>query len=52
LLTCALALCVACLVWAQDRPRTDDLQRQAQELAQKRQELLEKQLQILKQQVD
>lgn len=52
LLTCALVLCSACWVWAQDRPSTDDLQRQARELVQKRQELLEKQIQILEHQLD
>jgi hypothetical protein len=51
-LTCTFALSVTCLIWAQDRQRTDDPQRQTQELAQKRQELFEKQIEILKQQID
>lgn len=50
-LTCALAVCVSSLVWAQERPQTVELQKQAREVAQKRQELLEKQIEILKQQL-
>ncbi len=51
-LTCALAVFLPSLVWAQERPQTPELQRQARELAQKRQELLDKQLEILKEQLE
>ena len=44
ILTYTLVVCVASLAWAQEIPETDELQRQARELAQKRQELLDKKI--------
>lgn len=51
-LVCLVALSVATIVIAQDKPNVDALEKQSRELAEKRQELREKQIELLKQRLE